>query len=115
MERAQRDEVCPGALERQGTAYDVHNVARGADPLAEVVGEHRHGSPLSTEVEFVTVHAQIIANVADHPPRNIARMPGKGDQAIRLEGVGVMAMAAAGANRLTSKLSQAAVNLSAIP
>ena len=41
MERAERDEVGAGALERQVSADDIDDVARGADLFAEVVGEER--------------------------------------------------------------------------
>jgi len=81
---------------------------------SEVMSRIRAGSELS-EVEIVAADSEVFDDVCHDAARHIARMPGEGDEAIGTEGVRVMPVAARCAEQLAAKLTEAALQLAAVP
>ena len=66
------------------------------------------------EIELVARDAQILHDVRNDAARDIAGMPGKGDQAVRAEWVGVMPVAAGVAQVLATNLPESPFQLAAV-
>lgn len=82
--------------------------------IAPLPSRRRLGSE-SFEVEIVAAYAEIPDDVGDDAPRHVARMPREGDQTIRVEWIGIMAVAAGRTNVFAANLTQAPVKLTAVP
>ena len=67
------------------------------------------------EVKVVAADAEVFNNVGNNAARHVARMPGKGDEPVRPKWIGIMPVTAGGAEKLTTNLAQAALQLPAIP
>jgi hypothetical protein len=67
------------------------------------------------EVKIVAAEAKIFNDVGDDAARHVARMPGEGNEPGGMKRIGIMPMAAGGAQQFASHLAQAALKLAAIP
>lgn len=67
------------------------------------------------EVECVAREAKVFDNVGDDAARHVARMPGERDEAVGVERIGVVPMAAGGAQEFAADFPQPALKLAAVP
>ena len=81
--------------------------------------ERRHGSGLSRlkflEVKIVAADAEVFDDVGNDAARNIAWMPGEGDETVGAKWVGIVAVTARSAEKFAADFTQAAFKLAAIP
>jgi hypothetical protein len=67
------------------------------------------------EEKFVAADAEIFNNIGDDAARDVARVPGECDEAVGMKRIGIMPMAAGGAEEFAADFTQATVKLAAIP
>lgn len=68
----------------------------------------------SSEVEFVPGDAKVFDNVGDDATRDIARMPGKGDEPVGTKRIGVVPVTAGAAQMLAPNFAQPPLQLAAV-
>ena len=67
-----------------------------------------------SEVKFVACDAEVFDDVRNDAARHVARMPRERDEAVGAEGIGVMSVAARGAQQFAADLPKAPLQLAAI-
>ena len=66
------------------------------------------------KIEFVAGDAEIFDDIGDNAARHVARMPRKRDDAIRMEGIGVVAVTAGAAEVLATDVPESSFELPAV-
>ncbi len=90
---------------------DVFTQAKRSEVMSRIRGR---GSEF-LEVKVLAAQAEVVTEVSHNAARNIARMPRKRDQAVGAEGIGVMPMAAGGAEQFAADFLEPAFQLPAVP
>jgi hypothetical protein len=67
------------------------------------------------KVEVVLAQSKVVENISNNPAGNIARMPGKCDQKLRVKWIRVMPVTSTCADEPTTNLLEPSVQLAAIP
>jgi hypothetical protein len=68
-----------------------------------------------SEVEFVPCQSQVLNNISNNSARDVSSMPGKGDQIIRPERIGIMAVTASSADLPAANFFEPPLKLAAVP
>lgn len=79
---------------------------------SEVMSRIRGSEP--SEIELVAADAEVLDNVGDDAAWHVAGVPGEGDEAVGLERIGVMPVAAGSAEQFAADFPEAAVQLPAV-
>jgi hypothetical protein len=66
------------------------------------------------KVKFVAAAAEIFNDVGDDPARHVARMPRKCDDAVRMEGIGVVAVTASATEVIATDFPESSFKLPTI-